>query len=170
MRLDRVQCKSPALYAAEVEPQDIPLTGYLCLSLHVTTRAVDGLYRRLLEDLDLTYSQYLVMRMLWQGGPALVKDIAATLDLDYSTLSPLLKRLQAAGFVTKTRHAKDERAVLVALTSEGEALEPRARHVPAAVLDGMGLNGAEAKSLRLLLDRVAASAKAATRPDAPASS
>ena len=143
-----------------MDPADIPLSDYLCLSLQIAGRAVDGMYRRLLADVDLTYPQYLVMRMLWQRGPLLVKEIGSVLDVDYGTLSPLLQRLEAAGLVTRTRRRDDERAVEIALTSAGAALESKARHIPGAVLAGFGLTQSEGENLRLLLDTVTKSAKA----------
>jgi DNA-binding MarR family transcriptional regulator len=143
-----------------MDPVEIPLSDYLCLSLQIAGRAVDGMYRRLLADLDLTYPQYVVMRMLWQRGPLLVKEIGLVLDVDYGTLSPLLQRLEAAGLVTRTRRRDDERAVEVALTPEGAAKEKDARHIPGAILAGFGLTQSEGETLRLLLDIVTNSAKA----------
>lgn len=143
-----------------MDPSEIPLSDYLCLSLQIAGRAVDGMYRRLLADLDLTYPQYVVMRMLWQRGPLLVKEIGSVLEIDYGTLSPLLQRLEAAGLVTRTRRKDDERAVEIALTPAGAALEKKTRHIPGAVLDGFGLTQSEGETLRVLLDTVTNSAKA----------
>jgi DNA-binding MarR family transcriptional regulator len=145
-----------------MDPADIPLSDYLCLSLHVAGRAVDGMYRRLLADVDLTYPQYVVMRMLWQRGPLLVKEIGFVLDISYGTLSPLLQRLEAAGLVTRTRSRDDERAVEVALTPAGAALEEQARPIPGAVLAGFGLTEQEGQTLRRLLDTVTNSARASS--------
>lgn len=140
---------------------EIPLSDYLCLSLHIAERAVDGMYRRLLADIDLTYPQYVVMRMLWQRGELLVKEIGSVLDTDYGTLSPLLQRLEAAGLVTRTRRRDDERTVEIALTPAGAALEEKTREIPGAVLAGFGLTEGEGETLRQLLDIVTTSAKAA---------
>jgi MarR family transcriptional regulator, organic hydroperoxide resistance regulator len=142
-----------------MDPAEIPLSDYLCLSLQIAGRAVDGMYRRLLADVDLTYPQYVVMRMLWQRGPLLVKEIGSVLDVDYGTLSPLLQRLEGAGLVTRTRQKDDERAVEVALTPTGVALERKAGHIPGEVLAGFGLTQSEGETLRLLLDTVTNSAK-----------
>src|SRR4029079_16892064 len=98
-------------YDPAMDPAEIPVSDYLCLSLQVAGRAVDGMYRRLLAELDLTYPQYVVMRVLWQRGPLGVKETGPVLDLDSGTLSPLLKRLESAGLVTRTRRRDDERAV-----------------------------------------------------------
>jgi DNA-binding MarR family transcriptional regulator len=144
-----------------MDPAEIPVSDYLCLSLQVAGRAVDGMYRRLLAELDLTYPQYVVMRVLWQRGPLGVKEIGSVLDLDYGTLSPLLKRLESAGLVTRTRRRDDERAVEIALTPAGAAMEAKARDIPCAVLDGFGLTDRESKTLRGLLARITANASAA---------
>ena len=96
--------------------QQLPIEDYVCLSLYAASRAVTGLYRELLDDLGLTYPQYLVMRLLWQRGALPVKDIGAALELDYGTLSPLLKRLEAAGLVRRSRRPEDERSVEIVLT------------------------------------------------------
>ena len=145
-----------------MDAADIPLSDYLCLSLHVAGRAVDGMYRRLLADVDLTYPQYVVMRMLWQRGELLVKEIGIVLDISYGTVSPLLQRLETAGLVTRTRNRDDERAVEVALTPAGAALEEKARHIPGAVLEGFGLTEEEGQTLRRLLDIVTSSTKASS--------
>jgi MarR family transcriptional regulator, organic hydroperoxide resistance regulator len=141
-----------------VDADEIPLSDYLCLALHVAGRAVDRMYRSLLADLELTYPQYVVMRMLWQRGALLVKEIGSVLDLDYGTLSPLLQRMEAAGLLTRTRRRDDERAVEIALTPAGVALEERARQIPGAVLAGLGLTEQEGETLRQLLDVVTQSA------------
>src|SRR5688500_18985364 len=95
---------------------EVPIEDYVCLALYTASRSVTGLYRELLRDLDLTYPQYLVMRLLWQRGSAPVKDVGAVLALDYGTLSPLLKRLEARGLVRRVRRPDDERSVEVQLT------------------------------------------------------
>src|SRR5260370_12225857 len=94
----------------ETEHPETPIDEYVCLALYTASRAVTGLYRELLDELELTYPQYLVMRLLWQRGPVPVKYSAATLQLDYGTLSPLLKRLEAAGLLPPTRHPDTQRS------------------------------------------------------------
>jgi DNA-binding MarR family transcriptional regulator len=111
----------------------------MCFALYAASRAVTALYRPLLDELGLTYPQYLVMLVLWAEGPSPVKDIGTALALDYGTLSPLLKRLQQAGLVTRQRRTDDERSVLAALTEEGEALRERARAVPPVIAEAMNL-------------------------------
>ena len=114
--------------------EEIPIEDYICLALYSASRAVTGVYRDLLDELGLTYPQYLVMRALWQRGPLSVKAIAEILQLDYGTLSPLLKRLEAAELIKRTRSTQDERQVLIALTSRGQALREKTRAVPQAIL------------------------------------
>ena len=116
------------------EHPETPIDEYVCLALYTASRAVTGLYRELLDELELTYPQYLVMRLLWQRGPVPVKDIAATLQLDYGTVSPLLKRLEAAGLLRRTRRRDDERSVEIALTEAGQAMRAKADNVPTDLL------------------------------------
>jgi MarR family transcriptional regulator, organic hydroperoxide resistance regulator len=136
---------------------DIPLEDYICFALYAASRAVTGLYRELLADLGLTYPQYLVMRLLWQRGSLPVKDIGAALELDYGTLSPLLKRLEAAGLVRRMRRPDDERSVEIALTDVGEALREKATDVPAKLSCALGLDEAATTELRSALRQLTAS-------------
>ena len=96
------------------------LDDQLCFGLYSASRAVTSLYRVVLEDLDLTYPQYLVMLALWEKDHRLVKELGAELNLDSGTLSPLLKRLQTAGLVIRNRQADDERSVRVSLSETGQ--------------------------------------------------
>src|SRR5215471_21059668 len=102
------------------------LDEQLCFALYAASRAVTQRYRTLLEELGLTYPQYLVMLVLWEQGPATVKSLGDALQLDYGTLSPLLKRLAASGLVERKRRSEDERSVEVSLTPAGEELKTRA--------------------------------------------
>jgi DNA-binding MarR family transcriptional regulator len=131
------------------------LDDQLCFALYAAQRAVTAAYRPLLDALGLTYPQYLVMLVLWERGEVTVKELAAALRLDYGTMSPLLKRLESAGFVRRERSARDERSVLVALTGRGEELRERAECVPSALLAGTQLTEAEVKRLREDLRRLA---------------
>ena len=121
----------------------------LCFGLHAASRAMTAVYRPLLEELGLTYTQYLVMLLLWEDEPRLVKELGRTLELDSGTLSPLLKRLEAAGFVRRERRAADEREVEVTLTPEGRALQERARHIPRAIERATNLSNEEIEDLRV---------------------
>jgi DNA-binding MarR family transcriptional regulator len=120
----------------------------MCFALYAAHRAVTALYRPLLDELGLTYPQYLVMLVLWAEGPSSVKDIGAALALDYGTLSPLLKRLQQAGLVSRQRRTDDERSVLAALTEEGEALREKAKAVPPVIAEAMDLPPERFEDLR----------------------
>jgi DNA-binding MarR family transcriptional regulator len=135
---------------------EIPIEDYVCLALYTASRAVTGLYRELLDGLGLTYPQYLVLRLLWQRGPLPVKYIAATLQLDYGTLSPLLKRVEAAGLVRRTRRSDDERSVEIALTDAGEALRAKAADVPAKFGCATGLDERAQAELRKTLRKLSA--------------
>ncbi|MFI9026128.1 MarR family winged helix-turn-helix transcriptional regulator [Streptomyces sp. NPDC053560] len=135
--------------AAETAPQDyLRLDQQICFALHAATRAFGGLYRTALRDLGLTYPQYLVMLVLWEHGEMPVKQIGAHVRLDSGTLSPLLKRLEAAGLVRRERSAADERSVTVRLTADGAALRTRAEEVPRRIAGATGLPLAELADLR----------------------
>ncbi|MFD3980664.1 MarR family winged helix-turn-helix transcriptional regulator [Streptomyces griseus] len=132
------------------------LDHQVCFSLHAASRAFGGFYRQALKGLGLTYSQYLVMLVLWEHGPQPVKGIGDRLQLDSGTLSPLLKRLEAAGLVSRERSREDERSVLIDLTDEGARLRERALSVPRGVLDATGLSLDEVLGLQDVLGRLTA--------------
>jgi MarR family transcriptional regulator, organic hydroperoxide resistance regulator len=110
------------------------LDQQLCFALYSTALAMNKVYRKLLRELDLTYPQYLVMMVLWERDELTVSEIGERLFLDSATLTPLLKRLEAAGWVARARAASDERQVVVSLTPEGRALRQQAESVPSSVL------------------------------------
>ncbi|MDX3241748.1 MULTISPECIES: MarR family transcriptional regulator [unclassified Streptomyces] len=124
------------------------LDEQLCFALYAAQRAVTAAYRPLLDELGLTYPQYLVLLVLWERGETTVKELASALRLDYGTMSPLLKRLEAAGLVRRERSAHDERTVLVACTVRGEELKGRAERVPGTLLASTGLAATEVARLR----------------------
>src|SRR6516225_3784487 len=113
------------------------LDRQLCFALYSTSLAMTKLYRPLLDELGLTYPQYLVMLVLWEHGTVPIKDIGAALQLDYGTLTPLIKRLEANGLLRRERSAEDERTVRVSLTDQGRALREQAAGVPSAIGDAM---------------------------------
>ena len=137
------------------------LDDQLCFALYAASRAVTNRYRPLLDELDLTYPQYLVMLVLWQHGAVSVKDIGAALHLDYGTLTPLIKRLEAAGLVRRERRADDERSVTVSLTEQGTELRKRASAVPPAIGAAMDLNVEDTNQLKTLLRQLTANVTAA---------
>ncbi len=124
------------------------LDDQLCFALYAAQRAVTAAYRPLLEELGLTYTQYLVLMTLWEQGETTVKHLSSTLHLDYGTMSPLLKRMEGAGLIQRARSPRDERSVLVSCTGRGEELRGRAERVPGALLSATGLDGAEVERLR----------------------
>ncbi|MEU3604748.1 MarR family transcriptional regulator [Streptomyces sp. NPDC035033] len=132
------------------------LDQQICFSLHAATRAFNGVYREALKELGLTYPQYLVMLVLWEHGELPVKGIGERLRLDSGTLSPLLKRLEAAGYVERRRSAEDERSVTARVTEEGAALRGRVLGVPRRIAAATGLDLADLVDLRARLGALAA--------------
>jgi DNA-binding MarR family transcriptional regulator len=112
----------------------LKLDEQLCFALYSTGLALNKVYRKLLTPLGLTYPQYLAMLVLWERDGVTVSDIGERLYLDSATLTPLLKRLEASGLITRTRASHDERQVVIELTKEGRELKTRARAVPADLL------------------------------------
>ncbi|MEV8125077.1 MarR family transcriptional regulator [Streptomyces sp. NPDC085944] len=146
------------------------LDQQICFSLNAASRAFGGVYRVVLKELGLTYPQYLVMLVLWEHGELPVKKLGEHLRLDSGTLSPLLKRLEAAGLVRRERSARDERSVEVRLTGEGAALRERAVEVPRRIAVATGLDLTEVRDLRARLDRLTAALDAYGTDPAPARS
>jgi DNA-binding MarR family transcriptional regulator len=124
--------------------------------MYSASRAATAVYRPLLEELGLTYPQYLVMLVLWEEQPRSVRDLGEELGLDSGTLSPLLKRLEALGLVERRRSAEDERRVEVFLTDAGAALSDKAAGIPQQLADAAGLTPAELDQLRDTLGRLTA--------------
>jgi MarR family transcriptional regulator, organic hydroperoxide resistance regulator len=152
--------------AEEVDP--LALERQVCFALAVTNRAVLAVYRPLLEPLGLTHPQYLVMLSLWdhhRGGnaasPLSVKEIATALQLDSATLSPMLKRLEALGLITRSRSRADERATDVELTKAGQQLRRKALKIPPTVVERLGVGLDELEHLHTVLTRINAAALAA---------
>ncbi|MCG2631136.1 MarR family transcriptional regulator [Bradyrhizobium sp. WYCCWR 13023] len=118
--------------SATLDPQR--LDNQICFAVYSAAHAFNRVYKPLLDRLGLTYPQYLVMLVLWERDDVPVKDIGEKLFLDSGTLTPLLKRLEAAHLVKRTRSSEDERRVLIALTPQGHALKDKARSVPQSIL------------------------------------
>ncbi|MFJ4813577.1 MarR family winged helix-turn-helix transcriptional regulator [Streptomyces longwoodensis] len=138
------------------------LDRQICFSLHAASRAFNGVYRVVLKDLGLTYPQYLVMLVLWEEGELPVKKLGEHLRLDSGTLSPLLKRLEAAGLVVRERSARDERSVVVRPTRQGAELRERAEQVPRRIVAATDLDVEEIRDLRDRLDVLTRALDAAT--------
>jgi DNA-binding MarR family transcriptional regulator len=141
------------------------LDGQICFALNAATRAFGGLYRVVLKDLGLTYPQYLVMLVLWEHGTTPVKELGRRLRLDSGTLSPLLKRLEAAGLIRRERSTRDERSVHAVLTEEGTALRERAAEVPRRIATATGFDLEELRDLKVRLGRLTAALDAAAPQD-----
>ncbi|WFE41417.1 MarR family transcriptional regulator [Micromonospora sp. WMMD998] len=135
---------------------DLVLRRQVCFALYAASRALTDVYRPILDEHGLTYPQYLVLLVLWERGDdaPTVSELGARLRLDSGTLSPLLKRLEAAGLVVRTRSATDERRVEVGLTGQGRALRERMDEVPMRVARATGLTETELVGLRDTLTRV----------------
>lgn len=127
------------------------LERQLCFPLYAASRKVVGLYTPHLAPLGLTYTRYLVLLALWERDQVPVRELCERLMLDVGTLSPLLKRLEQDGYVTRVRSTRDERVVIVSLTDEGRALQERCRDIPARVGSCVGLTAEKAARLHALL-------------------
>ena len=130
------------------------LDRQVCFALYSASRAATAVYRPILDDLGLTYPQYLVMLVLWESEPRGVKDLGKELGLDSGTLSPLLKRLEALGFVERRRSGEDERRVAIHLTPAGRDLSDKATGIPQHLADAAGLSAEELEQLRTTLGRL----------------
>ena len=129
----------------------LKIENQLCFPLYAAAKEIVGKYHDLLAKLDLTYTQYIVMMVLWNSPSLNVKDLGERVYLDSGTLTPLLKKLEAKGFVTRNRDEKDERIVMVSLTEAGEALKDKAVNVPYEIGKCVPLTMEEAKTLYNLL-------------------
>ena len=135
-------------------PDQLLLDQQLCFALYAASRSVTGLYRPLLEPLGLTYPQYLAMLVLWEQDGLTVRELGQRLQLDSGTLTPLLKRLQVAGLVTRQRRQQDEREVDIRLTDAGLALRDQASGIPECLAQCMQLPFEQMQSLRDELKRL----------------
>jgi len=137
----------------------------LCFDIYATHHAIGQVYQPLLSGLGLTYPQYLVMVVLWERDAVTVGDICTRLDLASSTLTPLIKRLESQGMLSRKRDAADERKVRVHLTPDGQQLQSRADHVSACVAQAFGLSTQEFWELHDMLGKIRKSMKASARPE-----
>lgn len=139
----------------------LALEQQVCFALSVAARGVVAVYRPLLEPMGLTHPQYLVMLALWQHAPLSVRALSGLLQLDPGTLSPLLKRLEAIGYLRRERDPADERSLAVTLTPAGQALRGRAEQIPPAVVQRLGMPIEDLRRLHADLTRVIAAARPA---------
>jgi len=142
------------------DPDDpLRLDRQVCFAVSVAARSVVALYRPVLEPMGLTHPQYLVMLALWERSPRSVKELSAALALDPGTLSPLLKRLESGGLVTRRRVPADERVLAVTLTAAGRQLRAEAEKVPPAIVARLGMEIPELESLQAALTRLIAASR-----------
>src|SRR3954471_14806077 len=141
-----------------VDNDPLALEQQVCFALSVAARSVVAVYRPLLEPMGLTHPQYLVMLALWQYAPLSVRRLSELLQLDPGTLSPLLKRLEAIGYLRRERNPEDERSLAITLTAAGTELRGRAEQIPPAVVERLGMPIEELRTVHAALTRVIAAA------------
>lgn len=140
-------------------PDDaLRLDRQLCFPLYAAARLIMRFYVPLLEPLGLTYTQYITLLVLWEKDDIPVKTIGERLYLDTGTLSPVLKKLEKQGLISRRRDPDDERSVLIHLTAQGRLLKPQVAHIPEAIKASIRLTDEESKMVRHLLDRFMADA------------
>lgn len=132
----------------------LKLENQLCFPLYAAAKAVVNSYRPLLEEIGLTYTQYIAMMVLWEHKSVGVKELGSYLYLDSGTLTPLLKRMEAKGFVKRERSREDERGVDITITETGEALREKAAQVPLKMAKCVPLSRGEAGTLYTLLYKI----------------
>ena len=137
------------------------LEDQLCFALYTTSNALTRFYRPHLKRLGLTYPQYLVMLALWDEDDLMVKTLGARLGLDSGTMTPLLKRLESAGFIRRERDAQDERRVVISLSEEGHDLAAQAADLPTLIAQATGLSTSEIGALIEQLETVRHNLRAA---------
>ncbi|MCJ0891706.1 MarR family winged helix-turn-helix transcriptional regulator [Rhodococcus sp. ARC_M5] len=131
---------------------ELALDRQVCFALYSASRATTAVYRPMLDELGVTYPQYLVLLVLWEKDGRGVKDICAELDLDTGTLSPMLKRLEGLGFIERRRLSTDERRVEIHLTETGSAMRARALDIPRKLAEKTGMNVDDLVKLKESLD------------------
>jgi DNA-binding MarR family transcriptional regulator len=128
------------------------LENQLCFPLYACAKEVVRRYKPLLDELDLTYTQYIAMMVMWEQGEVNVKELGRRLFLDSGTLTPLLKKLEAKGYIIRERSTEDERNLLVQITAKGRALREQAKDIPARMASCVALDRKDAVALKKLLD------------------
>ena len=140
----------------DLGPDPLALDRQVCFALSLASRSVIAIYRPLLEPYGLTHPQYLVLLALWDRSPRNVRDLGETLRHEPATLSPMLKRLEALGYLSRARSARDERSLSVDLTDKGRAMRAEAEKIPYKVVEQLGMELAELEELHGVLSRVLA--------------
>lgn len=139
--------------------EDLLLEHQLCFALTVASRNVVAAYKPVLDKLHLTHPQYLVMLTLWESSPRTVREISDALDLDPATVSPLLRRLEAVGYVTRERAEGNERSLAVGLTPSGAALRRDATAIPGTMMARLGLSRDQVAELHVAMTRLIAATR-----------
>lgn len=134
--------------------EELKLDNQLCFSLYAASREIIKLYKPILDELNLTYTQYLVMIVLWEEKKLSVKQIGNRLHLDSGTLTPLLKKLEKLNYIKRYRSKEDDRVVIIELTDEGEELKSKSKGIPNKILCSMNFPGDKVKSLKKQLDEL----------------
>jgi DNA-binding MarR family transcriptional regulator len=153
-----VPVDQPPVDQPPVDP--LALQSQICFALSVASRSVVSAYRPVLEPMGLTHPQYLVMLALWERQPLALRDLAGLLRLDPGTLSPLVKRLEAQGLVTRGRSADDERALSIELTPDGVALREQAESIPERMTARLDVTRDELVLLHRTMSKLIAAAEA----------
>ena len=135
----------------------LALKNQLCFPLYAASKELTRRYKPYLDPLGLTYTQYVTMMALWEEDGLAVSELGKRLYLDSATLTPLLKRLEARGYVSRARSAQDERVVVVSLTEEGRALRDKAVEVPSCIFGDLNMDIADIRQLKGLLEKMLAS-------------
>lgn len=138
----------------ETNPHNLNLEDHLCFSLYACSRAILRLYRPYLDELQLTYPQYLVLVTLWEKQQSTIKELGKALNLDTGTLTPLLKRMEAAGLIERRRDTVDERVVNILITKAGKALQENASCVPQSLFDASGMSKKELDEINKTIMRL----------------
>ena len=146
------------------EMECLKLENQLCFPLYAAAKEVVRRYKPHLDAIDLTYTQYITMMVLWEERTASVKTLGERLYLDSGTLTPLLKKLEAKGFIQRARSTEDERSVIISITSAGDELAERAKHIPAKMGECVALKPEEAITLYQLLHRMLDTLRGTTTP------
>lgn len=117
--------------------EQLKLENQLCFPVYAASRLITRIYQPYLDEIGITYPQYLVLLVLWENDEVTVNEISRKLILNTNTMTPLLKRLEAQGLITRRRSGKDERKVIIALTAKGKKLQPRAAEIPGKLSEGL---------------------------------
>ena len=137
-----------------MDNNQLKLENQICFKIYSAEREITKLYRNLLEELDVTYPQYLVMLVLWEEKSVTVKELGQKLFLDSGTLSPMLKRMEGNGLIERRRSLEDERTVIISLTKKGEDLKGKAQCIPTKLIENLSLDLVELNNLNQTLSTI----------------